>query len=72
MVRPVSALLAAAASLAVASPALAALPVGANVYLMARQFQAMEAPVAASLVASSIVAALTVPMILALLGAPTS
>ena len=51
---------------------LAALPVGVNVYLMAKQFRAMEAPVASSLIASSILAAFTVPMILALLGAPTS
>ena len=51
---------------------LAALPVGVNVYLMAKQFRAMEAPVASSLIASSILAAFTVPMFLALLGAPTS
>ena len=51
---------------------LAALPVGVNVYLMARQFRSMEAPIASSLVASAILAAFTVPLFLALLGAPAS
>jgi malonate transporter and related proteins len=50
---------------------LASLPVGVNVYLMARQFGSMEAPVASSLVASSIFATLTVPLFLTLLGAPS-
>ncbi|MBP7081194.1 MAG: AEC family transporter [Rhodocyclaceae bacterium] len=49
---------------------LAALPVGVNVYLMARQFRSMETPVASSLVASAILASFTIPMILALLGSP--
>lgn len=38
---------------------MAALPVGANVYLMARQFDALEGPVAASLVLTTVVAAVT-------------
>lgn len=46
---------------------MASLPVGANVYLMARQFNALEGPVAASLVWSTLVAALTTPLLLALL-----
>jgi predicted permease len=44
---------------------LAALPVGANVYLMARQFQALEGPVAASLVITTLASALTTPLLLA-------
>jgi predicted permease len=48
---------------------LAALPVGANVYLMSRQFDTLGAPVAASLVLSTALAAATVPLILALIGA---
>ncbi len=46
---------------------LASLPVGANVYLMAHQFKTLEGPVASSLVISTILAALTVPLILTLL-----
>ncbi|CAG0992651.1 hypothetical protein BURK1_02354 [Burkholderiales bacterium] len=49
---------------------MAALPTGANVYLMARQFRALEGPVAASLVLSTAAAALTTPVLLAMLGAP--
>ncbi len=45
---------------------MAALPVGANVYLMARQFRALEGPVAASLVLSTAVAAVSTPVVLAL------
>jgi len=48
---------------------LAALPVGINVYLMAREFRAIEGPVAASLLLSTLLAALTTPLALALLGA---
>jgi malonate transporter len=47
---------------------LASLPVGANVYLMARQFGALEGPVASSLVLSTLLAAVTTPLILSLLG----
>jgi len=46
---------------------LAALAVGVNVYLMAREFDAMQAPVATSMVLSTAVSALTVPLVLALL-----
>jgi malonate transporter and related proteins len=46
---------------------LAALPVGANVYLMSRQFDTLGGPVAASLVTSTALAAVTTPLILALL-----
>lgn len=49
---------------------MAALPTGANVYLMARQFGTLEGPVAASLVVSTAIAAITTPLTLALLGAP--
>jgi malonate transporter len=47
---------------------LASLPVGANVYLMSRQFDALGGPVAASLVLSTAMAAATTPAILLLLG----
>lgn len=45
---------------------MAAISVGANVYLMARQFDTMVGPVAASLVASTALAALTAPLAMAL------
>jgi len=45
---------------------LAALPVGANVYLMARQFDTLRGPIAGSLVLSTAVAAATTPALLAL------
>jgi len=47
---------------------MASLPVGANVYLMAREFNAMEGPVASSLVLTTALAAMTTPLLLALLG----
>jgi malonate transporter and related proteins len=47
---------------------LAALPVGANVYLMSRQFDTLGGPVAASLVLSTALAAVTTPLILVLIG----
>jgi predicted permease len=47
---------------------LAALPVGANVYLMAREFRVLGGPVAASLVLSTAIAAVTTPIVLALTG----
>ena len=46
---------------------LASLPVGANVYLMAREFNALPGPIAASLVLSTAAAALTTPIVLALM-----
>ena len=45
---------------------LASLPVGANVYLMAREFNSLPGPVAASLVLSTAAAAVTTPIVLAL------
>jgi malonate transporter and related proteins len=45
---------------------MASLPVGANVYLMARQFGTLEGPVASSLVLSTLLAAATTPLILTL------
>jgi predicted permease len=48
---------------------MAALPVGANVYLMSRQFKTLEGPIAASLVISTALAAITAPLVLTLLGA---
>jgi predicted permease len=44
---------------------MAALPVGANVYLMARQFKTLGGPVAGSLVMSTVLAALSAPIALA-------
>jgi predicted permease len=46
---------------------LATLPIGANVYLMARQFETLGGPVASSLVLSTALAAVTTPLILALM-----
>ena len=45
---------------------LASLSVGANVYLMSRQFQVMQGPVAGSLLMSTALAAVTTPLMLAL------
>ena len=47
---------------------MASLPVGANVYLMAREFNVLEGPVASSLVLTTALAAVTTPLLLALLG----
>jgi predicted permease len=47
---------------------LAALPVGINVYLMAREFKGIEGPVATSMLLSTLLAAATVPLALSLLG----
>ncbi len=47
---------------------LGSLAVGVNVYLMARQFQALEGAVATSLMLSTVAAALTTPVFLALTG----
>ena len=47
---------------------LAALPVGANVYLMSRQFDTLGGPIAASLILSTALAAVTTPLILVLIG----
>lgn len=46
---------------------LASIAVGANVYLMSRQFQSLEGPVASSLLLSTGLAAITTPLILTLL-----
>ncbi len=46
---------------------LSSLPVGANVYLMARQFNALEGSVAASMVLTTMISAVTTPLLLALL-----
>jgi hypothetical protein len=45
---------------------LASLPVGANVYLMSRQFGVLGGPIASSLVVSTALAAVTTPIVLAL------
>jgi predicted permease len=45
---------------------LASLPVGANVYLMSRAFDAMQGPVSTSLVLSTALASITTPVVLAL------
>ena len=46
---------------------LASLPVGANVYLMAREFNSLPGPVAASLVLSCAAAAVTTPLVLVIM-----
>ncbi|HEV8502622.1 MAG TPA: AEC family transporter [Casimicrobiaceae bacterium] len=48
---------------------LAALPTGANVYLMARQFATLEGPIASSLVLTTAIAAVTTPLALVALAA---
>lgn len=48
---------------------LGSLAVGVNVYLMSKQFQTLEAPVASSMVLSTLFAAVTTPLFLALTGA---
>jgi predicted permease len=48
---------------------LASTAVGANVYLMSRQFGSLEGPVASSLVLSTGLAALSTPLVLTLIGA---
>lgn len=48
---------------------LASLSVGANVYLMSRQFDALQGPVASSLLLSTALAALTTPLMLAVVRA---
>ena len=45
---------------------LAALPVGANVYLMARQFDALSGQVASAIVLTTVLAAFTTPVVLTL------
>jgi predicted permease len=47
---------------------LSALSVGVNVYLMAREFDSMQGPVASSMVLSTAFSALTAPLALALVG----
>jgi malonate transporter and related proteins len=49
---------------------MAALPIGANVYLMARQFDALSGPIAAGIVLTTALGAITTPFVLALAGAP--
>jgi hypothetical protein len=48
---------------------MAALPVGANVYLMSREFDTLGGPIASSLVLSTAIAAATVPIVLAVTAA---
>jgi malonate transporter len=45
---------------------LSSLAVGVNVYLMAREFDTLQGPVATSMVLSTALSALTVPLALAL------
>jgi predicted permease len=47
---------------------MAGLPVGANVYLMSRQFDTLEGPIAASLVLSTAIASASTPLLLVLIG----
>jgi len=49
---------------------MAALPIGANVYLMARQFDVLGGPVASAIVLTTALGAFTTPLVLALTGAP--
>ena len=46
---------------------LASMSVGVNVYLMAREFRALEGPVATSMVLTTVLAAVTTPLVLTLL-----
>jgi predicted permease len=48
---------------------LASLAVGVNVYLMSNEFKALQGPVAASLVLSTLLGAITTPLVLTLIGA---
>jgi malonate transporter and related proteins len=48
---------------------MASLPVGANVYLMSRAFDTLQGPVSTSLVLSTALAAVTTPLVIALVGA---
>ena len=50
---------------------LAALPIGANVYLMSRQFDVLTGPIASGIVVTTVLAALTTPLVLALCRPPT-
>lgn len=47
---------------------MASLPMGANTYLIAREFKTMEGPVASALVLTTTLAAVSTPLLLALLG----
>ena len=47
---------------------LAALPVGANVYLMSRQFGVLSGAVASAIVLTTALAALSMPVMLTLIG----
>ena len=49
---------------------LAALPIGANVYLMSRQFDVLTGPIASGIVLTTVLAALTTPLVLTLCRAP--
>ena len=49
---------------------LASLPIGANVYLMSRQFDVLTGPVASGIVLTTVLAALTTPLVLTLCRAP--
>ena len=49
---------------------MAALPIGANVYLMARQFDVLSGPVASGIVLTTVLGAVSTPFVLALTGAP--
>ena len=46
---------------------LASLAVGANVYLMARYFKLLEGPVAGSLILSTMLSAVTTPLVVSLM-----
>jgi predicted permease len=48
---------------------LGSLAVGVNVYLMSRQFDALQGPVASSMVMSTAISAITTPLAVALAGA---
>lgn len=49
---------------------LGSMAIGVNVYLMARQFNSLVAPVASSLLLSTLLSALTTPLIMTLIGVP--
>ncbi|HEY3177928.1 MAG TPA: AEC family transporter [Casimicrobiaceae bacterium] len=49
---------------------LASLPIGANVYLMSRQFDVLTGPIASGIVLTTVLAAVTTPLVLTLCRAP--
>jgi malonate transporter len=49
---------------------LASLAMGINVYMMAQQFRSLQGPIAAGMVWSTLLSAITTPLVLALTASP--